>query len=312
MASLPVPPTFTARKSATKDGIDSGMYTVPVGYIQGAMRRLLLVLPLLSACDATAPKLPAGAERFTPPAVYQQWWKLTEQCSGLSSNMSDVTWYRVPGAAQIPLTDGTLVNGRWDPVGNRIILAGDSQLEGDLVRHEMLHALLHSGGHPRSVFIGRCGGTVVCTEQCLTDGGAAPPPDPTARMVSPHALEIGVEVIPQAPSSSVNDGTFMMFVTARNTAASPVVVQLPPAADAGPGVSFSCYINGDSGWSSYYMRAEAPEVTRFAAFEVKRFIFDFRVSAGSSRYDVSPGTYLFNGAYGGAWAPNPPAITVSP
>jgi hypothetical protein len=276
------------------------------------VRRLILALPLLNACDATGPQLPPGAEQFVPPAVYQQWWSLTQQCSDLTASLSDVTWYRVPGAADIPLGDGSSVNGRWDAAGNRIILAGDSELEGDLVRHEMLHALLRSAGHPRSAFIGRCSGTVVCTQNCITDGGPARQPDPTAQRVGPSALQIGVEVTPSAPGSSVNDGTFMMFVTAQNTAANPIIVQLPPSGDAGPSESFSYLIEGNSRITSYNMRVEVPEVTRFAAFEVKRFIFDFRIGAGGTRYDQPPGSFRFNGAYGEVWAPNPPTVTVSP
>jgi hypothetical protein len=251
------------------------------------VRRFILALPLLNGCDATGPQLPPGAEQFVPPAVYQQWWNLTQQCSGLTASLNDVTWYRVPGAADIPLGDGSSVNGRWDAAGNRIILAGDSDLEGDLVRHEMLHALLRSAGHPRSAFIGRCSGTVVCTKQCITDGGPAPLPDPAAQLAHPSALQIGVEVAPSAPGSGVNNGTFIMFVTAQNTVAHPIIVQLPPSGDAGPSESFSYLIEGNSRTTWYSMRAEVPEVTRFAAFEVKRFIFDFRIGARGTRYDLS-------------------------
>jgi hypothetical protein len=60
------------------------------------------------------------------------------------------------------------------------------------------------------------------------------------------------------------------------------------------------------------MRAEVPEVTRFAAFETKRFIFDFHIGAGDFRYDQRPGTFQFKGAYGGVWAVNSPTVTVSP
>lgn len=275
------------------------------------MRRFL-ILPLLGACDVTGPGLPAGAEVFSPPAVYQQWWNLTEGCSGLTGNLSDVTWYRVPARELIPLGDGTLVNGRWDPVENRIILAGDSDREGDFVRHEMLHALLHTPDHPRSAFIGRCAGVVVCIERCITDGGAAPSPEPTAQIVSPATLTIGVEVTPDSPSSGLNDGHFMMVVTATNPSMTPVIVNLPPSGDAGPSGSFSYNIEGTGGGRSYDMRAYAPEVTRFGPSEAKRFIFDFHVGNGPTRYDQPPGLFRFGGAYGGNWASNAPTITVLP
>jgi hypothetical protein len=239
---------------------------------------------------------------------------LTEACSGLQGDFTRIAWFRVPGAESIPLGDGTLVNGRWDPVSNRIVLAEQSARFGDLVRHEMLHALLQGGGHPRDAFIGRCGGTVVCEALCIKDAGPAPPPDPAATTVGPSALQIAVELVPAQPSVSVNDGWFRMVVTARNPTPNPLIVQLPPSGDAGPPASFSYDIT-DRQFSSGYrydMRADVPEVSRFAPFETKQFIFDMQIGAGQTRYDIPPGRYWFNGAYGGVWAPTPPTVTLSP
>ena len=275
-------------------------------------RWLLLFLPVLGACETMAPRLPPGAQRFTPPAVYQQWWQLTEECSGRSGRFADVRWYRVPGATDIPLGDGTMVNGLWQPNGNEIVLGGGTELEGDLVRHEMLHALLRSPGHDRAAFVGRCGGVVVCIGPCLTDGGPPPPPDPAAVIVAPTALEIGVEVVPNAPGASVNDGTFMMIITARNPAPTPVIVQLPPSGDAGPSVTYGYRLTDGSGEVDYALRLDAPEETRFAPLETKRLIFDFHVGSEQDRYTLAPGTYRFNGSYGNVWAPDPPTVTVSP
>jgi hypothetical protein len=277
-----------------------------------SLRPLLLALPLLEACDLTGPGLPAGAEPFVPPAVYQQWWQLTEQCSGSSGSYADASWYLVPGVDKIPLGDGTLVNGRWDASGNRIILAGDSEFAGDLVRHEMLHALLRSGGHPRNAFIARCAGTVVCTQECITEAGPAPQPDPAAQIVAATALEIGVEVTPGAPSSSVNGGNFRMIVTARNTSADPVIVELPASGDTGLSGSFGFQIVGGSGARFFGERAEVPELRRFAPSETKRFIFDFHIGQVDTRYYQPPGTFQFNGSYSGVWAPNSPTVVISP
>jgi hypothetical protein len=276
------------------------------------VRRLFLILPLLNACDLTGPDLPAGAVSFTPYAVYGDWWALTEQCSGLRGELAAVKWYRVPDVAEFSFGDGSSVNGRWDPSENRIILAGKSEFRGDVVRHEMLHALLRQRGHPRADFVGGCGGIVVCAWRCLIDAGPAPAKDPTAQLVSPSTLEIGLEVNPPSPSSSINDGVFMMVITAHNPTPLPVIAELPASPDEEPSVSFSLKIVGTAGIATFDARAEAPEVGRFAAFETKRFIFDFRIGAGRTRYDQPPGTYQFNGAYGGVWAANPPTIIVSP
>jgi hypothetical protein len=280
--------------------------------LQTLARRAALILFIIDGCDPAGSLLPAGAEPFVPPRVYEQWWQLTEECSGLTSSFAAVNWYRVPGVADIALGDGTLVGGEWDERPNRIVLAGNEELAGDLVRHEMLHALLQAPGHPREDFISRCAGTVICTELCIKDAGPAPQPNPSAITVSPSALEIGVEVSPSAPSSSINDGNFMMVITARNPSSSPVIVQLPPSGDASPPVSFSYnLVSGSRGWS-YDMRAEVPEDTWFAPSEEKHFIFDFHIGSGDSRYEKPPGTYQFNGAYGRVWAPNAPTVVVSP
>ena len=60
------------------------------------------------------------------------------------------------------------------------------------------------------------------------------------------------------------------------------------------------------------VRADAQEVTRFAAGETKRFIFDLWVRRGPTRYDIAPGTWTFRGAYGESWAPLPPTLTLDP
>ena len=39
-----------------------------------------MLVRALAACESpTAPRLPAGAVRFTPLSIYRQWWTLTEQ-----------------------------------------------------------------------------------------------------------------------------------------------------------------------------------------------------------------------------------------
>jgi hypothetical protein len=278
------------------------------------LRRHLLLLAL-AACESPT-GLPPGAERFTPPAVYRQWWALTEACSGRQGSFEAVQWYVLPNVSTLLFDDGTAVNAAWERKGNRILLTAgtDGLYAGDLVRHEMLHALLQDGGHPRDAYIGRCGGIVVCTTGCDAGPASAPAPDPAALAVDPAALEIGVEVAttPASPPDTVR--YVMMIVTARNPSAESWRVSLAPSGDAGAPGSFSYKLEntaiGEQVW--YDMRADAPEVTRFAAGETKRFIFDFWVRRGLTRYDIAPGTWTFRGAYGGAWAPSPPTLTLVP
>ena len=102
----------------------------------------------------------------------------------------------------------------------------------------------------------------------------------------------------------------MMTIMVRNPMLAPVLVELPLAGDAGPSVSYGYNLIGTSSAQWYSVRAWAPEVTRFAPREVKRFIFDFRIGNGEFRYDLPPGTYVFKGSYGYVWAANPPTVTV--
>jgi hypothetical protein len=271
----------------------------------------LLVLALV-ACRAPTTPLPSGAERFSPPAVYAEWWGLTEACSGLTGDFSAVAWYRIPNSETVPFGEGGVVNGVWEGDGNRIILGGDDLDEGDLVRHEMLHALLQRGGHPRSMFIGRCRSTVVCTGQCITDGGPAPAPDPSAIAVRPESLKVSVEIVPTAPGGDVKGGYFMMIVSARNPFGVPVIAQLPPSGDAGPSASFGYFIRSGSDTRQYDLRAEVPEDSEFAASETKRMIFDYHVGAGDTRYELPPGVFFFDGGYSSVGSVNVPLVTVSP
>lgn len=279
------------------------------------MRRLLpLFALLLAGCDLpTSVPFPAGAQRFDPPSVYREWWSETEACIGLTALYDAITWYYVPGAETL---DGTPegYNGEWFASGNRIVFADDARFWGDLVRHEMLHAILgrRSLTHPRQAFVVRCGGVVVCEGECLAAAGPPSKPPTNARTVPPESLEIGVTVTPAVPSSAILDGYFTMIVTARNPSSDTVIVELPPPGDYGPPVSFSYDVRGAYGGQSYDARAWAPEVTWFAPGETKRFLFDFHNTPGPTQYDLAPGVWQFRGAYGDAWAPDPPTVTVEP
>jgi hypothetical protein len=269
------------------------------------------LIGMIVGCDPTAP-LPTGAIQFEALPVYHKWWQLTQECSGLSGDFSKLTWFRVPGAASIPLGNGTdsVVGARWEDPPNRIVFAGQEYLHGDVVRHEMLHALTRSGGHDRTKFLSQCGGIVACSKACVEAMSAAPAGDPTAIEAKPTDLEVTVEVIPASPASSIDGGHFRMVITARNPASHAVTIELPPSGDAGPSLSFSYWI--DCGLTSTFdTRAYAVEVTRFAAFENKRRIFDFYVGTDGDRYVKKPGTCVFKGAYGKSWANNPPTVVVS-
>ena len=111
------------------------------------------------------PELPAGAESLTPPASYANWWRDTEQCAGMSGDMSRITWFVVPGRTSFVYQDGKYDGYWWNGV-HWIILAGDKVSDSLIVRHEMLHELLGRGDHPPAYFQQKCAAVVVCNDMC--------------------------------------------------------------------------------------------------------------------------------------------------
>ncbi|HSA56362.1 MAG TPA: hypothetical protein VLE53_11715, partial [Gemmatimonadaceae bacterium] len=144
--------------------------------------RLLLVSvagTLASTCRSpTAVLPPEGAVPFTPPAVYASWWSMVEQCVGRAAPFEAVRWYVMPGAHSFNLGD-LRVAGVWTRAGNAITVGEYARMNGQLVRHEMLHAIVQGGAHPRSLYLDRCAGVVTCGENCVREAGPASPPSPT-------------------------------------------------------------------------------------------------------------------------------------
>jgi hypothetical protein len=185
----------------------------------GAPRRttaLLLcwVWVWVSGCDVVGP--PSGARRFTPPALYRAWWALTESCSGLRGNFDAVSWYLYRGGDVFAL-EGKPVNGAWYGAGNRIALGDSEELDGSLVRHEMLHALLQSGEHPRQQFLGNCSDIVVCFSECLAGAGGPPDTSGTLPLLAPALLRASIVVEPDTVSMSADSGWVAVTVNLTNT-----------------------------------------------------------------------------------------------
>lgn len=267
------------------------------------LRRLIPVASIFlaalsSACTELQP-LPAGSERFDPPAEYQLWWRMTESCSGLRGSFADVDWSVVPGAESLPGNDSERA-AEWFEIGNRIVVAGHYMLDGSLIRHEMLHALLRADGHPRFAFLERCAGTVVCADECMHDAGPAPVPPAGTPIVLPNALEIGIAVEPAPVSTSTFGGYFTLVVTAHNPANHAVVVDLSPYRGT-PGQSFSYDLTTREhllvGINFNY--ADDPENTFFRARETKRAAFDL-FAGPHALGGIEPGSYIAYGFFGRA------------
>ena len=262
----------------------------------------------LAACrNLVDPDLPPNAEEFVPPPVYARWWAMTEACSGLSGDLSSVSWYMVPGARTV-LLNGRPVEGYWSFAGNRIVMAGAGRLMGGLVRHEMLHALRKARGHSREKFLEDCGGVVACTEACVRDAGPPPSPDPAAIQVGPGLLEVQVDVEPATPNLAVDDGFFVVIVSVRNPGTYPVVVQLPPQPIGGAPTSFSFDWIGQSTIMSGHEFALDPGVSVFAVGETKRQVFDFKIGNDLASRALPAGTYALRGGYGGHLETHAPVV----
>ena len=125
--------------------------------VLGSRRSAAVACVLALSCDMLVdPPLPGDAIRFAPPPVYAQWWDITEACSGITGSLEAVEFYRIPNASTIPDKTYGEVAAYWSPASNRIVLADFYEMQGQVVRHEMLHALLRVNGHPPEYFQGRC------------------------------------------------------------------------------------------------------------------------------------------------------------
>jgi hypothetical protein len=215
----------------------------------------------------------------------------------------------VPDASGLATDNGDAV-GYWSLAGNRIVLTAVRNLDGGNVRHEMLHALLRYGTHPRAQFLGACAGVVDCGERCVADAGAPAPRDPTVPTVTADSLEVAVEVTPSAPSGAQDGGVFTVTVTAHNPSLHPVFVSLVPQG-LPRARTFSFDLRGTTGGVSQGMVALDPSVQSFAAGETKRQLFDFVIGSDLISQRPPPGEYKVRGAYAGHWSAYIP-IVISP
>jgi hypothetical protein len=247
------------------------------------------------------PELPHLAKQFTPPSFYTTWWEMTKSCSGASGSLDEVTWYEVPAGVPLEL-DGKPVSAYWSAGSNRIVVSSDVREDGQVIRHEMLHALLRDKGHFRGDFLERCAGYVTCTSQCVSDAGPPPAVGASVPRVSAASLEVTMSIAPTPLFSAVNGGYFNVTVRARNPASNQVVAELPSQGSAQ--ISFSYFILGPNGEAGF-VEVLDPGAAIFAAGETKVHVFDFFVGNEGTRHGrIYPGLYTIRGSYGGNSAPD--------
>lgn len=180
---------------------------------------------MLAACTDTTDPFPAAELRPLAPRIqYATWWRMVESCSGRQGDFQAVRWYTTLGDL---IVGGRKYDGFWWQDGDRIALQY-SQLDfGGSVRHEMLHALLQDGSHPREYFVRRCGALVACDSECgLHESDRGVPA--TAREIPSESLTVSLSLAPAgAPAMSIDSGWVTIMVTATNTRPEPVWVTMP-------------------------------------------------------------------------------------
>lgn len=260
--------------------------------------QLIAAAAFVAACDRIVdPALPSTAASFTPPLVYDKWWSMVESCSGVSRPLANVAWVGIPGSTfQLK---GQFVTGYWTAASNRIVLADSARLDGSVVRHEMLHALIRQSGHPRSAFLEKCAGLVTCSRECVEDAGPASSDYVGYPAVSLDSIETSIQILPNPPTLGVDGGVFSIVVSARNRTSHPVKLTLP-LVNGVPVAPFSFEIRGlgtPSPRIAGFLDISDPTVTTFSAGETKRQYFDFNIGSVVRNRTVAPAGYRFTGWY---------------
>ena len=119
-----------------------------------AILTIILALLFLGCEDqgAVLPRIPKDAVAFDPPAIFKQYWAQVEECSGVTGDFSQVKWMYT-GSPIAVYSDGLTSYGdaMWDMASNTIVFVQSQYIvamaDSGLVRHEMLHALLHDPTH---------------------------------------------------------------------------------------------------------------------------------------------------------------------
>ena len=221
--------------------------------------------------------MPRDAVPMATPPEYTLWWRLTERCAARVRDPGQISWYVMPGAEDLGQAN---IQGQYFPLSRRIVLAGHYVRNAPLVRHEMLHAIVGTTGHPAEDFQRRCGGVVACDLTCLSEGGALPRPDTMGPIVRPIDLDVTARVDSTRPSLARDSGWVALTIAIRNPRPTAVRLRLTPLQ---PGYFASATYGYRDG------RCEAPLIGGYSysyvedstivlgAGETQRKVYDFQV-----------------------------------
>ena len=195
------------------------------------LRRLMVACLAATACTVfPGSDFPESARPFVPPPQFRVWWEVVEACSGRRAPFDAVSWFQVP-VGELAIR-GETAAGAWFVFGNRIAIVNTWLTGGGLVRHEMLHAILETGDHPKEYFQQKCADVVACGRDCVTQARL-----PGAREVSIDVLEVDAMLYPGAPSLSEH-GEVTVVVRVRNPANGGVFLPIETFTEARCAVGF--------------------------------------------------------------------------
>lgn len=277
---------------------------VPHGRLFGRTLLVFLYTWCVTGCGWLTAPLPPAAVLFAPPAIYARWWAMIEACSGRTGDFTAVHWYRVPGA-YIPVK-GVDASGYWSTPGNRIAMAATEVDHGSAVRHEMLHALLGKGGHPRAEFLGACASLVSCAG-CIIDGGPWHAPRSDYVLVPPESLQVRSQS-ELLPREADGQRWLVLHISVYNPSARPVLVKGPRPVTP---PTFGYDLEGPNGGIMGGEVSTDSSTLFFLPLETKQWLFDFRVASDLDGYHVPPATYHVRGGYAQSWA-RYETVTVAP
>jgi hypothetical protein len=251
----------------------------------GFSKRIIASLGLLATIGCyEMTGIPDRAVAMQAPAQYAAWWRLTEECSGRTIDTRAIHWYSYPGTNVPFVFDGDSAQGVWLPDDNAIIVSSAFIADGQLVRHEMLHALLHTASHPRDAFRVTCGGIVACEDACARDGGADPVPPPGADPIDIKRLTVSGRVFPPEISLSADAGWRTIIVSVSNPGGAGWV-RLPRIVGTSASATYG-YVGENTSEEVYYFTYA--DSMPFLSGETKRFAID-RPGNG-----LAPGVYTLH------------------
>jgi hypothetical protein len=217
------------------------------------------------------PDFPPAAIPISPPPQYRVWWEVVESCSGRRTAFDAVTWFRVP-VGHLTVR-GESAAGAWFVSGNRIALADGWKDDGSLVRHEILHAILRTGSHPREYFQGSCADEVVCGRDCQDPRALT-----GALQLSVDVLEVDAVLYPLATSLGQHEGRATVVVRVRNPTNANAFLPAQRFGEASCAVGFLIASESEPGWAElgcgYLGYNESDARIYFRPGESRRLLFE--------------------------------------